>query len=92
MLHVALGSILDGLEVEAMMLQEVGILTAHHGLWHVGRHLLQRHSVVLQLQVILLREPQNHQRGVVHGDKPEYYYSKNRGGKECHHDSYQCFS
>ena len=77
MLLVTLGCMLDGLVVEAMMLEELGILTGHHSLRHRFGYLIERHPVMRQLKVAplsdLLITPDEHQGREEYRHKAEHH-------------------
>ena len=90
---IILGSTLNGIEVEAMMLEESGILARHHRHRHVRGYLIHRNPVMMQGNTFtishLLKTADNHQRSNIYRNKTVGYYSKNGGTeKQHHHPSY----
>ena len=89
MFTITFGGMFYRLKIKPMVLQEFRILAGHHGLWQIGRNLVERYPVVFHLQAFpvgnLLVAAYKHQRCEVNRQKTQCHYSKNSGGKECHH-------
>ena len=88
-LTVALGSLLDGLEVEAMVGEETLVFAGDDSQWHVGSHLAQRHPVVTQFDFLALRnlltKTDEHQWREPYGKETEGHNSKNGGAEKGYH-------
>ena len=95
MFTVALGSMLYGLVVEAMMLNELAILAGYNGYRQGGRNLTERHPVVGEFQILaflqLLIAADDHQRCHPYWQETVHHNRKNSGSKECHHYPFQNF-
>ena len=95
MLTITLGSMFYRLIVKPVVIQELRILTGHHGDGQVFRDIRQGFPVVAQFQFLtrlyLFITTDQHQRRHHHWHKTQGYNRKNSGGKECHHYPFQCF-
>ena len=93
--HVALGSFLDGIEVEAMMLHEPRVLACHHRKGLGGRNLVEGHPTVSHLHLLaldnLFAQANEHQGSEIHGDEPEGNNRKDGGAKEGYHHPFHDF-
>ena len=80
---------LDGIEVEAMVLQESSVLARHHRHWHMGRNLIERNPVMMQGNALaishLLEATDKHEWRKVYRYEPICHYSKNGGTEKQHH-------
>ena len=86
MLPITFSRMLDSLIVEAVMIEEVGILTTHYSQRHVGGYLLERNPVVRELEIPtlpdLLRTADKHEGCKINWDKTERHHRKNSGAEE----------
>lgn len=85
-----LASLLDGLEVKAIVLGEELVLAGNDGNGHIGRDAVQRYPVMAALQgfslAVLFPGPDAHEWGVVHGHVAVEINNKDCAPKEKEHN------